>query len=117
MSNNILKELEEYTAYLNSIPNMKPTYNNYTPIQHSTHIKRRRESKYENKELKLVEEGDLEYVNDQVMGYLSLLPSQINHKFNEIKADSSEKATEWLYQYCVANDYVKKSKFHKRGRY
>ena len=45
MSNNILKELEEYTNYLNSIPNMKPTYNTYTPIQHSTHIKRRRESK------------------------------------------------------------------------
>lgn len=68
-------------------------------------------------DLNLVEEGDLEYVNDQVMGYLSLLPSQINQKFNEIKADSSEKATEWLYQYCVNNDYVKKSKLDKNVRF
>lgn len=52
MSNNILKELEEYTAYLNSIPNMKPTYNTYTSIQHSTHIKRRRETKPTNATIK-----------------------------------------------------------------
>ena len=68
-------------------------------------------------ELGLAEEGDLEYVNDQVMGYLSLLPSQINEKFNEIKAESSAKATEWLYDYCVANDYVKKSKLDKNVRF
>ena len=68
-------------------------------------------------ELGLAEEGDLEYVNDQVMGYLSLLPSQINDKFNEIKAESSEKATEWFYEYCVANDYVKKSKLDKNVRF
>ena len=53
MSNIILKELEEYTTYLNSIPNMKPTYNTYTPIQHSTHIKKRRETKSRNTTLKI----------------------------------------------------------------
>lgn len=67
--------------------------------------------------LGLAEEGDLEYVNDQVMGYLSLLPSQINEKFNAIKAESPEKATEWFYQYCVNNDYVKKSKLDKNVRF
>ena len=68
-------------------------------------------------ELNLAEEGDLEYLNDQVMGYLSLLPSQINKKFNSIKAESSEKATEWLYQYCVNNDYVKKAKLDQNIRF
>lgn len=67
--------------------------------------------------LGLAEEGDLEYVNDQVMGLLSLLPSQINNKFNAIKEESSQKATEWLYDYCVNNDYVKKSKLDKNVRF
>ena len=68
-------------------------------------------------ELGLADEGDLEYVNDQVMGYLSLLPSQINKRFNEIKAESSEKATEWFYNYCVNNDYVKKAKLDQNIRF
>ena len=67
--------------------------------------------------LNLLEEGDLEYINDQVMGYLSLLPSQINHRFDSIKATSSAEATEWLYDYCVNNDYVKKSKLDKNIRF
>ena len=67
--------------------------------------------------LGLADEGDLEYVNDQVMGYLSLLPSQINEKFNRIKAESSEKATEWFYNYCVNNDYVKKAKLDQNIRF
>ena len=65
----------------------------------------------------LAMEGDLEYINDQVMGLLSLIPSQINERFNTIKATSSADATEWLYDYCVNNDYVKKSKLDKNIRF
>ena len=68
-------------------------------------------------ELGLADDADLDYVNDQVMGYLSLLPSQINKRFNEIKAESGEKATEWFYNYCVNNDYVKKAKLDQNIRF
>lgn len=67
--------------------------------------------------LDLAEEGDFEYYNDQVMGYLSVMPSKVNHTFNEIMANSSEEATEWLYNYSVNNDYVKKTKLDKNVRF
>lgn len=67
--------------------------------------------------LDLAEEGDFEFYNDQVMGLLSLYPSQINSRFNEIKEKSAAEATEWLYNYCVNNDYVKKSKLDQNIRF
>ena len=66
-------------------------------------------------ELKYIEEGDFEYINDQVMGYLSLMPSEINNRFNSF-ADTAE-ATEWFYNYSVNNDYVKKTKLDKNVRF
>ncbi len=60
-----------------------------------------------------IEEG--EYYRDAVMGELSLLPSQLQSKFE--KAKTTKQATEWLYNYCVKNDYVKKSKLDQNPRF
>lgn len=63
-------------------------------------------------------EEDSEYYIDGVMGELSLVPSAVQDKFNNInKTDGSNAATEWLYNYCVNNDYVKKSKLDKNPRF
>ena len=43
-------------------------------------------------------------LEDAVFGELSLLPSEIDERFSEIL---KEKATEWLYNYCVSNKYGK----------
>ena len=69
-------------------------------------------------ELGLIEEGKEEYYLDQVMGILSILPSEIDAEFNRIyAAEGSEAATEWFYNYCVKNDYVKKSKLDLNPRF
>ncbi len=63
----------------------------------------------------LFERDDAEYYRDGVMGELSLLPSEINRLFSMF--DDTEKATAWLYDYCVANDYVKKEKLDANPRF
>lgn len=63
-------------------------------------------------------EEESEKYTDAVMGALSLSPSLLEDKFYEIKnTEGSEKATEFFYDYCVANDYVKKSKLDKNPRF
>ncbi len=55
---------------------------------------------------------------DEVFGELSLLPSEIDRRFREIyNTDGSKAATEWLYNYCVNNMYVKKSRLDKNPRF
>lgn len=55
---------------------------------------------------------------DALYGELSLLPSDIDKRFCEItKAEGSASATEWLYNYCVKNDYVKKAVLDKNPRF
>lgn len=50
-------------------------------------------------------------LEDAIYGELSLLPSEIDKRFSEILKDSGSKAaTEWLYNYCVSNKYVKKGR-------
>lgn len=68
-------------------------------------------------ELKLFDIYDAEYYLDQIMGLLSLLPKDIEDIFYKIYEKSSEEATEWFYNYCVKNDYVKKSKLDKNPRF
>ncbi len=66
----------------------------------------------------LCDEYSYEYYLDQIMGYLSMLPSQCEKKFYNILNDSSSfDATEWLYEYSVKNDYVKKSKLDLNPRF
>lgn len=62
-----------------------------------------------------VEGADLE---DAVYGELSLLPSEVDRRFADIcKAEGSKAATDWLYNYCVNNKYVKKAVLDKNPRF
>ena len=66
----------------------------------------------------LFEEHETEYYCDQVMGLLSLMPSEIDNKFNAIlKSEGSKQATEWFYNYSVKNNYVKKAKLDLNPRF
>ena len=57
-------------------------------------------------------------LEDAVYGELSLLPSEIDERFSTIfKESGSKAATEWLYNYCVANKYVKKDVLDKNPRF
>lgn len=58
------------------------------------------------------------YYCDKIMGMLSLSPSKLNERFAEIKAQKGTKcATDWLYRYCIANNYVKKAVLDRNPRY
>ncbi|MDE6585247.1 MAG: galactose-1-phosphate uridylyltransferase [Clostridia bacterium] len=57
-------------------------------------------------------------LDDAVYGELSLLPSEVDKKFAAVlKAEGSAAATEWLYNYCVKNNYVKKAVLDKNPRF
>lgn len=57
-------------------------------------------------------------LEDAVYGELSLLPSEIDERFAGIlKENGSKAATEWLYNYCVNNKYVKKDVLDKNPRF
>lgn len=61
---------------------------------------------------------DSAYYCDKVMGALSLAPSVLNDKFDEIRErDGSRAATDFLFGYCVNNTYVKKSVLDKNPRF
>ncbi len=70
-----------------------------------------------------VEEGVFEkensaYYTDKIMGILSLSPSDIDAVFSKILTENgSRAATEWLYDYSVANNYVKKAVLDKNPRF
>ena len=72
-----------------------------------------------NRILEIIESGlqgtDLE---DAIYGELSLLPSDMDKRFTEIcKESGSKAATDWLYNYCVKNMYVKKAVLDKNPRF
>lgn len=57
-------------------------------------------------------------LEDAVYGELSLMPSETDERFSTIMKDSGSKAaTEWLYNYCVCNKYVKKDVLDKNPRF
>ncbi|MCH5165218.1 MAG: hypothetical protein J1G01_02325 [Clostridiales bacterium] len=57
-------------------------------------------------------------LEDAIYGELSLLPSELNKKFSGVyKKQGAKAATDWLYNYCVKNMYVKKSVLDKNLRY
>lgn len=67
--------------------------------------------------LGLYPEEDAEKKLDSVMGALMLLPSEVEKRFSEIYEKSPEQATQWLYDYSVASDYVKKEKLDQNPRF
>ncbi len=48
-----------------------------------------------------------EILNDQLYDLLTPLPSAVNHLFWEKYEQSPQTATDWFYQLCTNNDYVK----------
>lgn len=64
------------------------------------------------------EQDEAPYYCDKVMGLLSMRPAEINARFQEVKsADGAKAATDWFYDYCVANNYVKKAVLDKNPRF
>ncbi|MGD9813637.1 MAG: galactose-1-phosphate uridylyltransferase [Bacilli bacterium] len=53
---------------------------------------------------------DIDYLITDVMGRLSPLPSQVDAKFFEIYHKNREKATDYLYNLSIYNNYIQKSK-------
>lgn len=54
---------------------------------------------------------------DEVYGALSLMPSQVNARFQSLMKESGRAATDWLYGYCVGNRSVKKAKLDRNPRF
>ncbi len=66
----------------------------------------------------IFEYADGAYYADKVMGVLSLSPSEIDREFSAVFSEQgSAAATEWLYNYSVANNYVKKAVLDKNPRF
>lgn len=79
-----------------------------------------RDSEYKSNRLLEIMRSGLEgtELEDAVYGELSLLPSEIDERFAGIfKENGSKAATEWLYNYCVNNKYVKKDVLDKNPRF
>lgn len=67
---------------------------------------------------KVFEIEDSLYFADVVMGILSLKPSEIQNVFENLENTQGKKAaTEWFYDYCIKNDYVKKSILERNLRF
>ncbi len=58
-----------------------------------------------------------EAVCDRVMGALMLTPKEVEESFALRMRTSSKRATDWLYEYSVRGDYVKKAKLDKNPRF
>lgn len=58
------------------------------------------------------------YFCDKIMGMLSMRPSYVDKEFHRVyKEKGAAQATEWLYTYCVDNNYVKKAVLDKNPRF
>lgn len=62
-------------------------------------------------------QDDSEKKLDAVMGVLSLSPAEVENIFLQIYKKSPAEASEWLYRYSVASDYVKKEKLDQNPRF
>jgi len=64
-------------------------------------------------QIRLMDEGSAERDATWVMGVLSPLPSKVSQVFNVLCSMGSEKATEYLYDLSIKNDYIQKTKVDK----
>lgn len=64
----------------------------------------------------LIAEEDSERIADAVTGALMLSPKEVNERFGGL-APCAKKATDWLYDYAVCSDYVKKEKLDANPRF
>lgn len=61
----------------------------------------------------IITEDKSEELGNKIMDILSLRPSEIVDIFESAHEKNPVKAFDWLYDYCVKNDYVKASKIAK----
>lgn len=62
----------------------------------------------------LAGEGEEEIFSTEIMGLLTPPPSEINRKFEKIRAEKgTDAAIFWFYSLCVHNDYVRKTAIAK----
>lgn len=54
---------------------------------------------------------------DQAMGYLTLIPSQLQARFAEEKATSGSQAMAWLYEYSIRSNYVRRAVLDRNPRF
>ncbi len=99
----VLKKAEELVAYARQYLELDP----------------RDEFYMKNRLLELLSGEDVlsEEEEDEVFGALSLLPSEINRRFAELLKSDTKRATDWFYEYCVRNNYVKKAKLDRNPRF
>ena len=102
---NLLLKAEDYIEYAEKYLELNPYNANYVRNQVLEILQR-----CEGEELS-------EEEADEVYGTLSLMPSEINAKFQSLLKQSGKVATDWFYNYCVRNDYVKKAKLDKNPRF
>ncbi len=60
---------------------------------------------------------EAENKKDAVMGALALSPKEVEEIFYSRMSTSSARAAEWLYDYAVSSDYVKKEALDKNPRF
>ena len=103
--NNIIGTAEKFTDYAKKYLELK--------ADDEIYIK--------NRVLEVLSESDSEELTadetDEIYGLLSLMPGEINAKFKALLREDGKKATDWFYNYCVRNDYVKKAILDKNPRF
>ena len=101
----ILTRAEEYTEYAKEYLELDQYNANYV----------------KNQVLEILQRCDGEELSeeeiDEIFGVLSLMPSEINAKFQILLKVSGKAAMDWFYSYCVHNEYVKKAKLDKNPRF
>ena len=60
-------------------------------------------------EAKLAGADEIDNIIDMIMGAVSLKPSEINTMFTDLCSANSKKASDWLYEYCIKNNYIKRT--------
>ena len=64
---------------------------------------------------KLIEDStlDRDLLDTKIMGFLTPRPSEVIAKFNVLKKESPEKATDWYYSFSKASDYIRTYRIKK----
>lgn len=66
----------------------------------------------------LAEADDVPRLADQVLGILSLDPARLQARFGEVRrSEDATGAMQWLYDYSVANNYVRKAELDNNPRF
>lgn len=101
----ILTRAEEYTEYAKEYLELDRYNANYVKNQVLEILQRCESEDLSEEEI------------DEIFGVLSLMPSEINAKFQILLKVSGKAAMDWFYSYCVHNEYVKKAKLDKNPRF